>query len=34
LTWGRDAGDPLADITAMEKVVFVMQDGVIYLRSP
>ena len=27
-------GDPLADISLMERVVFVMKDGVVYLRSP
>jgi imidazolonepropionase-like amidohydrolase len=27
-------GDPLADIRVMEKVVFVMKDGVVYVRSP
>lgn len=27
-------GDPLADISVMERVVFVMKDGVVYLKSP
>ncbi|HSE53808.1 MAG TPA: amidohydrolase family protein [Gemmatimonadales bacterium] len=27
-------GDPLADISVMERVVFVMKDGVVYFRSP
>jgi imidazolonepropionase-like amidohydrolase len=27
-------GDPLADISVMERVVFVMKDGVIYFRTP
>ena len=27
-------GDPLADISLMERVVFVMKDGVVYFRSP
>lgn len=28
------SGDPLADISLMERVVFVMKDGVVYLKSP
>jgi imidazolonepropionase-like amidohydrolase len=27
-------GDPLADISVMERVGFVMKDGVVYVRSP